>query len=235
LSEPGAPLRDFLTRHDAPCPFCGHNLKGLKGDRCPACGVLVTLPAVLTRMSRARPPMAKYVLEVLIALLAGWLLLETMFGPLRHGPPSYIREFAGVWVLLVVARVVVVKRAPAVQPLADPPTLADYLAEADVACPMCGYNLRGLAGESCPECGVAVSVQSLNAASVVQREVNAAHIAKVLLGTVAACMGVVLVGAMVFGVVQWVRQRALPGWLVVAVIAVPSVVIVTRVWLKRGR
>lgn len=31
-------------------------------------------------------------------------------------------------------------------------TLASYLADRDEACPSCGYNLRGLASDRCPEC-----------------------------------------------------------------------------------
>ena len=31
--------------------------------------------------------------------------------------------------------------------------LRRYLAGRDVACPMCGYNLRDLLGDRCPECG----------------------------------------------------------------------------------
>ncbi len=31
-------------------------------------------------------------------------------------------------------------------------TLANYLADRDEACPSCGYNLRGLASDRCPEC-----------------------------------------------------------------------------------
>lgn len=36
--------------------------------------------------------------------------------------------------------------------------LREYLAERDVACPGCGYNLRGLTQTNCPECGRALSV-----------------------------------------------------------------------------
>jgi hypothetical protein len=31
--------------------------------------------------------------------------------------------------------------------------LTAYLAERDVDCPVCGYNLRGVPGRVCPECG----------------------------------------------------------------------------------
>lgn len=34
--------------------------------------------------------------------------------------------------------------------------LRAYLAERDCPCPNCGYNLRGLAGERCPECNQAL-------------------------------------------------------------------------------
>jgi hypothetical protein len=42
-----------------------------------------------------------------------------------------------------------------VTPLADePPALLNaFLAERDVPCPRCGYNLRSLVGRRCPECG----------------------------------------------------------------------------------
>ena len=38
-------------------------------------------------------------------------------------------------------------------PAGQAPLLNAYLAERDVPCPRCGYNLRSLAGERCPECG----------------------------------------------------------------------------------
>lgn len=40
---------------------------------------------------------------------------------------------------------------------ADP--LLSYLAERDTPCPGCGYNLRGLQGPSCPECGAALAMR----------------------------------------------------------------------------
>lgn len=36
--------------------------------------------------------------------------------------------------------------------------LARYLAEDDVPCPGCGYNLRGLTGDRCPECSQALEL-----------------------------------------------------------------------------
>ena len=36
--------------------------------------------------------------------------------------------------------------------MSNPELLKAYLAERDVSCPACGYNLRGLASEACPEC-----------------------------------------------------------------------------------
>lgn len=38
------------------------------------------------------------------------------------------------------------------------PLLAAFLAQHDVACPNCDYNLRGLDKPRCPECGVALTV-----------------------------------------------------------------------------
>ncbi len=33
------------------------------------------------------------------------------------------------------------------------PLLLQFLSDRDVACPLCGYNLRGLTSPRCPECG----------------------------------------------------------------------------------
>ena len=35
----------------------------------------------------------------------------------------------------------------------DADDLTRWLADRDVPCPLCGYNLRGLTGDRCPECG----------------------------------------------------------------------------------
>ena len=40
----------------------------------------------------------------------------------------------------------------------DQDLLRLYLAERDITCPMCTYNLRGLEDEHCPECGETLSL-----------------------------------------------------------------------------
>jgi hypothetical protein len=41
----------------------------------------------------------------------------------------------------------------------EPDLLPVFLAERDVACPSCGYNLRGLREARCPECGEAIALR----------------------------------------------------------------------------
>jgi hypothetical protein len=49
------------------------------------------------------------------------------------------------------------------QPEHDDAILATFLADRDVPCPRCAYNLRALAGSCCPECGLSLRL-SVNAA-----------------------------------------------------------------------
>jgi hypothetical protein len=55
--------------------------------------------------------------------------------------------------------------------MADTSLLASFLADRDVPCPGCGYNLRGLLGSRCPECGEAIEldVRRESAATVWRR------------------------------------------------------------------
>src|ERR1043165_104303 len=39
--------------------------------------------------------------------------------------------------------------------------LRTFLAERDVPCPKCGYNLRGLSGPTCPECNTLLALDDL--------------------------------------------------------------------------
>lgn len=41
----------------------------------------------------------------------------------------------------------------------EPDLLPAFLASQDVACPGCGYNLRGLREPRCPECGEAIALR----------------------------------------------------------------------------
>lgn len=43
----------------------------------------------------------------------------------------------------------------------DVEALKNLLKDQDCACPACGYNLRGLTGGACPECGKAVDVSAI--------------------------------------------------------------------------
>jgi DNA-directed RNA polymerase subunit RPC12/RpoP len=41
----------------------------------------------------------------------------------------------------------------------DHALLRNFLADRDIACPQCGYNLRSLMGDICPECGDRIALQ----------------------------------------------------------------------------
>lgn len=41
----------------------------------------------------------------------------------------------------------------------DADLLKALLARRDLACPSCGYNLRGVAGPNCPECGIRLELR----------------------------------------------------------------------------
>jgi hypothetical protein len=47
------PLESYLAAHDEPCPKCGYNLRGLRGDTCPECGTRINLDTILAPLRRA--------------------------------------------------------------------------------------------------------------------------------------------------------------------------------------
>jgi len=49
------------------------------------------------------------------------------------------------------------------EPSSDRELLRAYLADRDAACPVCGYNLRGLDSQKCPECGATLDWRALSA------------------------------------------------------------------------
>jgi hypothetical protein len=48
------------------------------------------------------------------------------------------------------------------QASSDSDLLRAYLADRDVPCPVCGYNLRGLNSTDCPECGATLDWRALS-------------------------------------------------------------------------
>ncbi|MCL4221515.1 MAG: hypothetical protein KJZ65_09090 [Phycisphaerales bacterium] len=65
MAERSEHLERFLADHDAPCPGCGYNLRGLEGDQCPECGERLEL-----RIGMADPKLSQFI-GGLIGLAAG--------------------------------------------------------------------------------------------------------------------------------------------------------------------
>lgn len=79
--------------------------------------------------------------------------------------------------------------------------LKSFLAERDVPCPMCKYNLRGLAMPSCPECGSEIEI----AVGLTEPRMGA-----FIAGAVGLAMGVGFNG-LILGWVGWVYALSEPG------------------------
>jgi hypothetical protein len=83
--------------------------------------------------------------------------------------------------------------------------LRSYLADRDVACPQCKYNLRNLVGTTCPECGEALR---LRVSSVEPRQ------AASLAGLIVLAAGTGLNALLLIYVIIVIMQRnGGPGWM----------------------
>lgn len=87
------------------------------------------------------------------------------------------------------------------EPQADA-LLAAYLAGHDATCPVCAYNLRGLAASTCPECGVAIELGI---------HCSEARLREWIFGLVGWCLGG---GTAAFFIIMflaaWIRSGDLP-------------------------
>lgn len=235
-SWPLVHLQEFLAKHAAPCPGCGGNLKGLEGRACPSCGKALTLRAVLAGMSR---PRGRRVLSVMLLdlaiVVAGCCLLGwTLFPPFAHrGPSGLWCAAVVVFPALILVRVTVHKHRVRVVPLIRPPSLAEYLAATDAPCPGCGYNLRDLTTEECPECALPLSVPLLHAHSVGRTGVGVKDVAKGVLTTIVVCVGGVAVVSLVVAAAFALMGHWSP-WYVVEGIAVIAILVVAVRFLMRA-
>jgi len=55
------PLTAYLATHDAPCPGCKYNLRGIQQPQCPECGRVLTLEELLAPSLRSINAMADVV------------------------------------------------------------------------------------------------------------------------------------------------------------------------------
>ncbi|MCC6320675.1 MAG: hypothetical protein IT438_04470 [Phycisphaerales bacterium] len=113
----------------------------------------------------------------------------------------------------------------------DGEDLVRYLSTRDVSCPACGYNLRGLTADKCPECNQHLELR------VALSEPRLGPYLAAMLGLLAGggAAFVVVVGAVCISMVQgWPRPDM--TWTVFGLPSVMSVVLlVLAAWLLRSR
>lgn len=116
--------------------------------------------------------------------------------------------------------------------------LRDFLAERDALCPQCGYNLRGLTAEVCPECRTALAVQVFAVAS--QRRVLKAGAVAISMG---AAISLSVLGLLPFitlrgGRMNWLGptlgERVTNGLVVFSCVAVLVVYVPVRLRVRAG-
>lgn len=109
--------------------------------------------------------------------------------------------------------------------------LASYLADHDAPCPSCGYNLRKLLGEHCPECN---QLLELRIGLVEPR------IAAFVTGLIGLAMGVGFNGLiLVFFVIDKLRKAPFgPSWSVCVPLVCSFAILGSALWIwlhSRGR
>jgi hypothetical protein len=96
-------------------------------------------------------------------------------------------------------------------------TLAAYLADRDVRCARCRYNLRGLTRSTCPECGLALRLSDLQT-----EEIRHFALAGLVTAPVVAGLWVVFILVLASDplayVALWIPGALLVGWLPAAVL-----------------
>lgn len=80
------PLITYLATHDAPCPGCGYNLRGLQGNTCPECGESIDYISLRNRSQLRTWTLPMFAWQSMFAVFAALLLL------LLHLPPNYWPE-----------------------------------------------------------------------------------------------------------------------------------------------
>ena len=100
LADPTQPLLlDFLADHDASCPVCAYNLRGVSTPRCPECGRAVHFEVVPAE-SHLR---AWVVLSAATCFAAGlglYLVADSLGGPMPHWATWFSFAWFGANVLL---------------------------------------------------------------------------------------------------------------------------------------
>ncbi|HTW94681.1 MAG TPA: hypothetical protein VMD30_07815 [Tepidisphaeraceae bacterium] len=78
---PSAELIEFLHEHDEPCPVCQYNLRNLQTDRCPECGLALTL-----KVTTAEPYLGPWVTALAASSAVGaiGLFFLTIVMPYPH-------------------------------------------------------------------------------------------------------------------------------------------------------
>lgn len=117
------------------------------------------------------------------------------------------------------------------QPFGNTDDLRRFLAERDAACPGCGYNLRGLATDKCPECNQHLEMR------VALSEPRLGPYLAAMLGLLAGggAAFVVVVGALCISMFQgWPPPRM--TWTILGLPSVTSVsLLLLAAWLLRAR